>query len=134
METMAARHLLGKKVGLDVDSTGREIAYKFLSSGYPGLPVVDVRMEVIGVVTEYDLLGAIKAGTEMDDVVASKIMSGGPMTADIDTPVKKLIDMMIDNNLTVIPIVSSKRFVGVVSRQEIIEAHVDPFVRRLFED
>jgi CBS domain-containing protein len=63
METMAARHLLGKKVGLDVDSTGREIAYKFLSSGYPGLPVVDVRMEVIGVVTEYDLLGAIKAGT-----------------------------------------------------------------------
>jgi CBS domain-containing protein len=70
----------------------------------------------------------------MDDVVASKIMSGGPMTADIDTPVKKLIDMMIDNNLTVIPIVSSKRFVGVVSRQEIIEAHVDPFVRRLFED
>lgn len=129
-----ARHLLGKKVGLAPDSTGREMAYKFISSGYPGLPVVDGHMEVVGVVTEYDLLGAIKAGTEMDDVAAGLIMSGSPLTADIDTPVMKLIEMMIDNRFTVIPIVSNKRFVGLVSRQEIIEAHVDPFVRRLFKE
>jgi CBS domain-containing protein len=133
METMIARHLLGKKIGLAIDATGREIAYKFLSSGYPGLPVVDGKMEVVGVVTEYDLLRAVKVGSEMEEVVAGKIMSGGPITADIDTPVKRLIEMMIDNHITVIPIVSNKRFVGAVSRQEIIEAYIDPFVRRLFE-
>jgi CBS domain-containing protein len=134
METLRARHLLGKKIGLAVDASGREIAYKFISTGYSGLPVVDRNLEVVGVVTEYDLLKAIKAGTEMDVIVAGKMMSGGPITADIDTPVKKLIDMMIENHITVVPIVSNKKFVGAVSRQEIIEARIDPFVRRLFED
>ena len=70
----------------------------------------------------------------MDGVVADKIMSGAPITAESGTPVKKLIEMMIDNHFTVIPIVSNKKFVGVVSRQEIIDAYVDPFVRRLFKE
>lgn len=132
METLLARHLVGRKVGLAVDSNGREIAYKFISSGYPGLPVVDGRMEVAGVVTEYDLLRAIRDGAEMEQIVAGKIMSGAPITADTETPVKKLIEMMIDNHITIIPIVSSKKFIGAVTRQEVIEAHVDPFVQRLF--
>ena len=134
METMLAQHLLGKRVAIAPDSTGREIAYKLLSSGYPGLPVVNGQSEIVGVVTEYDLLGAVKAGMDMDGIVADKIMSATPVIAESGTPVKKLVDMMIDNHFTVIPIVSNKKFVGVVSRQEIIDAYVDPYVRRLFRE
>ena len=130
---MRARDLIGKKIGLDLDANGREIAYKLLSSGYPGLPVIDGKMEVAGVVSEYDLLKAIKDGAEVEQISAGRIMSGAPITADADTPMKQLVEMMIDNRVTIIPIVSNKKFVGAVTRQEVIEAYVDPFVQRVFD-
>jgi CBS domain-containing protein len=132
METLSARHLLREKTAVMSNATGREIAYKFATTGYPGLPVVNERMELVGVVTEFDLLKAILEGIVMDSIVAEKIMSRNPTTADIDTPAQKLIEMMIGNHFTVIPIVGNSRFVGVVSRHAIMDAYADPDFYRLF--
>ena len=134
METLCARHLLREKTAVMSHATGRDIAYKLIASGYPGLPVVNKQMELIGIVTEFDLLKAIKEGTPIDSIAAEKIMSGKPTTAVIDTPVNKLIEMMIMNNFSVIPIMGQTRLLGVVSRHEIMDAYTDPDFHQFFQD
>ncbi|MDH4232275.1 MAG: CBS domain-containing protein [Nitrospirota bacterium] len=132
METLSSRYLLRRWVAVMSDATGRDIIYKFLASGDPGLPVVNKQMEIVGVVTEYDILGALKDGMSLDGIVAEKIMSKTPITADMDTPAKKLMEMMIENNLTIIPIVDKNRFLGIVNRHEILNAYVDVNFHKFF--
>lgn len=134
METLSARYLLRGKVAVMSDATGREIIYKFMATGDPGLPVVNEQMEIVGVVTEYDILSALKEGMALDDIVAEKIMSRTPITADVDTPAKKLMEMMLENNLTIIPIVDKSRFLGIVSRYEILNAYADVNYYKFFGD
>lgn len=123
-----AKHimLMHRRVAVRPDATGREIAYGFMSTGLPGLPVINEDMEVIGIVTEFDLLGALREGIKLDEFTAKKIMSKKPITADTETPAEKLIEMMLENNFTVIPIVRDKKLVGVVDRFSIMDAYVEP--------
>lgn len=121
-----AKSIMHRGIGVRPNATGREIAYKFMSTGYPGLPVVDENKEVIGIVTEFDLLGALREGFKVDEITAERIMSKEPKTVDMDTPVTELIEMMLENNFTMIPVVRGKKMMGVISRSEIIVAYVEP--------
>ncbi len=134
METLSARYLIRGRVAVMSDATGREIIYKFMATGDPGLPVVNEQMEIVGVVTEYDILRALKEGMSLDNIVAEKIMSHTPITADADTPAKKLMEMMLENNLTIIPIIDKNRFLGIVSRYEILNAYADVNFYKYFRD
>lgn len=91
-------------------------------------------MEVIGIITEFDLLGAIREGMKVDEIIAERIMSKEPKTADLETPAEELIEMMLENNFTVIPIVKDKKLTGIVSRFAIIDASVEPGFYRYFEE
>ena len=97
-----------------------------MSYGQPGLPVVNNNMEVVGVITEYNVLGAIREGMKLNTIPASRIMTTEPTTADIDTSSEDLIQMMLMNNFTFIPIVNKNKYVGMVSRLSIMDACVSP--------
>ena len=49
-----------------------------------------------------------------------------PTTADVNTSSDDLIQMLLLNNFSVIPIVNNKQYVGVVSRHTIMDAHLSP--------
>ncbi|MBI5634549.1 MAG: CBS domain-containing protein [Nitrospirae bacterium] len=117
-----------KRVALGSNSNGKEVIYRLMAAGLPGLPVVNEEMEVIGIVTTFDLLGVIREGLNLAEITAAKIMSKAPVTADPETTSDKLIEMMLENNFTVIPIVKDKRLVGVVDRFSIMDAHIEPRV------
>lgn len=118
--------LMHTRVSVKSDSKGREIAYGFISTGLPGLPVVNEDMEVIGIVTEFNLLGAIREGLNLDEITAKRIMSKEPISADSETPAERLIEMMLENNFTVIPIVRDKKLEGVVDRSSVMDAYLSP--------
>ena len=126
--------LMHRRASLRPDATGREIAYRLMSTGLPGLPVVNKDMEIIGIVTEFDLLGNIREGAELDKITAEKIMSKEPQTADLETSSEKLIEMMLENNFTMIPITSDKRLIGIVDRSSLMEAYVEPALDRYLEE
>ena len=129
-----AKYVMCKKTGLTLNTPGREVVYKLMATGCPGLPVVNDQMEVIGVVTGFDLLRAVKEGREPETITVEKIMSGPPKTADLDTPLETLIDMMTENRSSIIPIVKGKRLVGIVSGLEILDTYVEPHHYRSFEE
>jgi len=114
------------RVAVNSKATLKECAHKLISTGYPGLPVVGKDMKVVGVVTEFDLLGAIREGLNIDKTPVDRIMSKDPETANAEATADDLIEMMLENNFTIVPIVKNKKLVGVVSRAEIMSAYVEP--------
>jgi CBS-domain-containing membrane protein len=56
----------------------RDLVLQMLSGTYSGLPVVNSKREVIGVVTEFDLLFAIQSGKDLQTTKAEELISKRP--------------------------------------------------------
>ena len=125
---MGCTRFASKKNWVERSTNGRDIANKLLSSRLTGIPVVSDKdsRKVIGVITEMNLLGIFREGMDPEDFTAEKIMSGVPKTADIDTPAEELIDIMVENNFTMIPITKNSRLVGVVDRCSMMDFYMSP--------
>lgn len=123
-----AKHIMfmHRRASVRPSATGREIIYKLISTGLPGLPVINENMEVKGIVTEFDILGNIREGMRLDEITAERIMSKDPRTTDLETPAEKIIEMMLEYNLTMIPITKDKKLMGIVDRASLIEAYAAP--------
>jgi IMP dehydrogenase len=121
-----AKHIMSSRISVTTDTTVREAAHKMISYGLPGLPVVNDAMEVLGVITEFNILGAVREGMNTGEITAARIMTKNPTTADVNTTTDDLIQMMLLNNFTVVPIVNNGKLAGVVSRFSIMDSLVAP--------
>lgn len=121
-----AKYLMRKITSIQENTEVREIIFKLMSSGLPGVPVVNGNHEIVGVVTEFDLMRAIQAGNKADSITAGNIMSKKLITAGLETTQDELINVMLENHLTIVPIIRGNKLAGIVSRFEIIDAYVDP--------
>lgn len=121
---LRAKDLMRKKVAAARDTTVKAAAHKMITTGLPGLPVVNDQMEVVGVVTEFNVLGAIREGMDLEKISVERIMTIHPVTADINTGCHDLIQMMLLNNYTIIPIVNNDKCAGVVSRLSVMDANL----------
>ena len=130
-----AKYVMCKRTAVLKNTTGREVVYKMMASGCPGIPVVNEESEVVGIVSMCDILKAAKEnGPEIEKITAEQIMSKAPITADRDTSLDDLAKMMFENNYSVIPIVKGKKLVGIVSAREIIDTYVEPHLYSTFEE
>ena len=130
-----AKYVMCKRTAVLKNTTGREVVYKMMASGCPGIPVVNEESEVVGIVSMCDILKAAKEnGPEIEKITAEQIMSKAPITADRDTSLDDLAKMMFENNYSVIPIVKGKKLVGIVSAREIIDTYVEPHLYSTVEE
>lgn len=78
-----------------------------------GAPVVDGAGHMVGLVTEADLLAR-------DGATVAEIMTTHVMTAEEDTPVERVAQMLTANHFKRAPIMRGDQLVGVVSRADIV--------------
>jgi CBS-domain-containing membrane protein len=78
-----------------------------------GAPVVDGEGHMIGLVTEADLIGK-------DGATAADIMTSRVMTAQEDTPVELIAQLLTSNHYKRLPVTRADRLVGIVSRADIV--------------
>ncbi len=123
---LRARHIMREKLAVGQDTTVKDAVHRIISSGQPGLPVVSDQMEVIGIITEFNILGAIREGMDLGEIPVARIMSKEPTVADINTSINDLIQMMLLENFTIVPIVKNNKYVGMVSRHMIMDAYMSP--------
>lgn len=130
-----AKYVMCKRTAVARNTVGREVVYKMLASGCPGIPVINEQSEVIGIVSMCDILKAVKEkGSEIDKIRAEQVMSTPPITADLDTSLDDLAKIMVENNYSVIPIVNREKLVGIVSGREIIDTYLEPHLYSTFEE
>ena len=82
-----------------------------------GMPVVD-RGRIVGIVTPECLNKAVKGGYGHSRVKG--YMSRDVATVKMDTPLYSIRKMMSERHLAVIPVVSRKKMVGVINRDDVL--------------
>jgi CBS domain-containing protein len=127
------------------DTRVRDIAQLMTDHGVSGLPVVDKDDQLLGVVTEMDMIvrntrfkipnfimildHIIYLETpqqfqerleNMLGVTAQEIMTEEPATIAPDATIEELSELMADREVNPIPVVENNRLVGIISRADII--------------
>ncbi|MBV9827897.1 MAG: CBS domain-containing protein [Alphaproteobacteria bacterium] len=132
------------------DATIAAAARLMLQNRISGLPVVDGGGNVVGVVTEGDLLRRAETGTERrhprwvelligpgrlaDEYVGTHARKVAEvMTDDVtcvapQTPLSNVVSLMEKRHVKRLPVVEGKRLVGIVSRANLVRALVNTLV------
>ena len=117
-----------------LDSNHRVADMKRLMNitGHSRYPVVDKNLQVVGIITPRDTAGA------NENVLLTELMTSDPITSEINTPVAYLSHVMIWEGVEMIPIVSGKKLIGVITRQDVIKGlkHIrnQPHMGEPFQD
>lgn len=123
---MLAREVMNRMVTAATrETSARDLAVKLLSGMYSGLPVVDGG-KVIGVVTEFDLLKAIREGKALNKIIAEDIMTKDPICVEEETHVEEIIKIMTEHNIIRVPVVKNGKLIGVISRCDILTSLIQP--------
>jgi CBS domain-containing protein len=100
---------------------GRDLALQLLSGMYSGLPVINDRGQVIGVVTEFDLLRTVREGKDLQTAKAEEIMSRTVVCAQEEDTLDDIIAKMTEHHLIQLPVVSEDgKLIGVIARTDIL--------------
>jgi CBS domain-containing protein len=127
MKGLKARDIMTRPVvSARKTASARDVAMQLLCGLYSGMPVTDERGKVEGVITELDLLKAVKEGKELVRVTAEDIMTKDVTTVDADEPVDKVLNILMDKRFIRVPVVQDGKLIGVVSRCDVLRCLIEP--------
>lgn len=132
-------------VTVSPDTDINEAAEILLEKGFNGLPVVNKKGDLQGILCQSDLvaqqrkfplpslftvLGGFVALTSLsqlqravDKMAATKVgqaMTANPATVAPDTPVDKVADLMVDKQFHTIPVLEDGKLVGVIGKSDVL--------------
>lgn len=129
---MIAKQIMGKVKAPRKNAKGRDIARTMISQDYCHLPVVDESDKVIGIISEFDLLKAVKAGKSLEEVTAEELMSTKVVTVNENDTIDAVIDIMTTQYIISLPVVKNGKLVGVINRRNILHDMVDHEYKEYF--
>lgn len=127
MKGKKAKDLMARPVvSARENASVRDISLQLLTGFYSGMPVTDEDGNVVGMVTEFDILAQIQKGRELNKITAGDIMVKKVITADVDTPIKEIINIILDKDIIRLPVTENGRLVGVIARCDILKNYIEP--------
>ena len=121
---MNAYDLMSPQVVVAKENTNAEqISARLLAGEFNGVPVVDDKGAVIGIVTALDILKAMQDGNKkLNTMLARDIMTPNPSTVKKDTPIEEIIRILVEKEIVLVPVVegNNNKLIGVVARLDIL--------------
>ena len=87
-----------------------------------GMPVVDDELNIVGVLSEKDVLGMLYATEDSIEQTVSDYMNVGAVSLDVNDTLIDLCDCMTENIFRRVFITNEGKLAGVVSRSDVINA------------
>lgn len=142
---MRAHHIMTRKViSITPDASIADAARLMLDNHISGLPVIDLKGALVGVVTERDLLRRTEIGTQRKRPrwlelilgpgrqAAEYVQTAGRrvreiMTPDVrtvteDTPLPEVVTLMEKYRVKRVPVMAGAKLAGIISRQNFVRA------------
>jgi len=117
--------LMEKTVRSEEGDASAELVASLLMEGFGSIPIIDRTERLVGLVSEFDLLNAIRQGKRLAEITAQDIMTGNPISVTRDTDVLTVIDVLHSNHLIRVPVVdSARRLVGILARRDILRGYL----------
>ena len=103
------------------DDSAEALAQTMTEEGFGSVPIVDHDQHLLGIVSEFDLLHAIKEKKSLSGVPASALMTPAPITVKPETPAMEIIDRLEGRHLIRMPVVDEEgKLLGVVARRDVL--------------
>jgi CBS domain-containing protein len=107
-----------------------EVEDIFSRHHFNGLPVVDARGRLLGLLTTLDVLKAfaftpasvIPPYSEITKQPAERFMTRDPLTFEPDAPLTHVLEQMVRSRYKSFPVVAGERLVGMVAREDVLRA------------
>jgi CBS domain-containing protein len=107
---------------IEVESKVALARLKMMRYGVGGLPVVDKKGTVVGMITLRDI---DLAGTDVSNLPVEDLMTTNLVKGEIDTQVKDIVELMIKTGIQRIPIVDEKgKLLGLITQTSIIKSAI----------
>jgi CBS domain-containing protein len=128
MATQAARDVMLPGVSLHIKDRGSTLVKKLLGK-YHALPVVNDDHEVVGIVSEQNILDALEEKKTIFECSATALMRCGhakhvrcatPVAVSPDTPLHDVIKTIFREQLSTLPVVENRKLVGIIHRKNIL--------------
>lgn len=81
---------------------------------------------VIGVISESDIVRTLLEGKQLETLTAGEVMTGPPVTVDIDTPIDEVMKSLQENRIVRVPVTAEGKLVGIISRRDVIKGILEP--------
>lgn len=142
----AADVMVTKVITVSPDTRVEQIAETLLAHGISAVPVVDAAGQVVGIVSEGDLIHRKETGTERRRAwwlrmltanetleyefikaharKASDLMSRPVISVTPDTPLGKIAALLERHHIKRVPVIDKGRLAGIVSRANLVQALV----------
>jgi predicted transcriptional regulator len=104
--------------------SGLAIAVELLTSHSSGAPIVDDNGKFIGFVSEFDVLGAIESGKDLNTVTADQLMNKDHFVADESTTIADAIRLMKEKHLLTLPVIRKGVVAYSVTRHDLLRARI----------
>jgi CBS domain-containing protein len=129
MIRLVAKDIMSPRVSLYANDKGSELVKKPMIN-YPALPGVNDDLEVIGIVSDYDVLDALNEKRTVHEFSAESLMSCGhaehgvctePLTISANMLIDDIANTLYKERVSVLPVVDERRkLVGIIIRKSII--------------
>lgn len=120
-QTLKVRDLMEDAVmTCSAQATAESVALKLCDGNFGSIPVVDDERQLLGLVSEFDLLQVMKQGRELREVPVADIMTCNVETVTDELPVLDLIEYMQTHQLIRVPVLRGKTLVGMVARRDVL--------------
>jgi CBS domain-containing protein len=104
------------------DSTAYKVAEDLVHSRWSGMPVVDRGNRVIGIVSEQDLLRALRGTRRLEEIKVKEIMTRSPIVIKEDATLAEASKIMEDAHIHRLPVVKGGVLTGTVTRHDLLRA------------
>lgn len=123
MKKIAKEIMTKDIIAVNVNTTVYEAASKMVDNRISGVPVLNSEQEIVGVVTEKDLLVVLDflGVHQAKDTTVDECMSKELVVVDEETIVEEIARIFIQKNIKRVPVLQERRVVGIVSRHDILK-------------
>jgi CBS domain-containing protein len=124
---MQARDLMNQPVlGAAKTATARDVAIQMLSGGFSGMPITERDGTLVGIVTEVDLIRALRVGKPLETTTAVEIMTTDVIAVDVEDSAEKVMEILDSKNIVRVPVLENGQLVGIISRPDVLRAAIEP--------
>jgi CBS domain-containing protein len=125
--TMKAKDIMVQPiVAVARDTTVRDLAIQMFLGGFSGMPVAERGGKMVGMVTEFDVIKAIRAGKPVESTPAEEIMTNKVISVETEASVDEVMQIMETAHVIRVPVTNKGKLVGVIARPDVLRAFVEP--------
>jgi predicted transcriptional regulator len=100
------------------------VAVELLSTHTPGAPVVDDRVEFVGFISEFDVLRALEAGKDLNQLTAEQIMVKDRISVTDGTSIEDAVKLMEEKRLLNLPVKVNGKVTYSITRHDLLRAWI----------